>query len=472
MATQVYPRLDPRIIKILSPATEITMQTLVNSARTWEDEPSSMSYPKLITASGKQNLGGGVTVGITVQLENTKLMFESRTAHVSSGVVTSNDATGKILVATGDTFITKGVQAGATIINFTDQSVATVLSIDSETQITHEPLSDGTLNTWTIGDVYKIWNEVQCEATGGNLTAVDSSGVTMSPILPSAFTQIVKTSSSSATLSELSAIQYGLYNGGITIDVINGTGGTTYPIGTDEYPVNNLVDAKTIATDNGFNVFYILGDFTIGATDVISGYKLIGEGQQKTTVTLTSGCTTTNTHFESMSIQGEQKGETYYNECEILTLTKVHCQFHQCAMKGPITMHPTWTDTTQIVDCYNGNDTITPCIINHNNGKVNMRFSKYTGGIKFINVTNPTAEFSLAFSGGGRLELDASDTAGNMRIYGNVLVEGTYGLTLEDKSTGDVVWKHGYEASEYPSGTFGNIIGKKLLTIGKFLGLR
>jgi len=236
------------------------MQTLVNEMRDWEDEPWNMTYPKLITASGKQALGGGVTVGITAQLENAKLMFESRTTSQSSGTATSNDTTGTTLIDTSATFQTDGITLGATIINFTDKSVSTVLSIDSQIQITHEALTDGTLNTWVIGDEYKIWNEVQCEASGGNIVAVDSNGVTMSPIIPSAFTQIIKTSSSSATLSELSTIQYASFNGHVTIDVTNGESGTAYPIGTEEYPVDNLTDAKTIATSNGFNTIYVIGE--------------------------------------------------------------------------------------------------------------------------------------------------------------------------------------------------------------------
>jgi len=37
-----------------------------------------MQYPRLISAAGKEDLGGGVAVGITVTLQNAKVAFESR----------------------------------------------------------------------------------------------------------------------------------------------------------------------------------------------------------------------------------------------------------------------------------------------------------------------------------------------------------------------------------------------------------
>ncbi len=468
----VYPEESPRLIFITSAENAITQQELLNLCREWEQDPVNLTYNKLITSSGKEDLGGGVTVGITNALQNAKIAFNPTTTSISSGTATSINTAGTTLTDAAATFVTDGVLSGSIIINFTDMSVATVLTV-TQTQLTHQQLNDGSDNTWKIGDTYKIWNITECDASGGNLTALNESSISISPILPTAFNQIVKTSSASATLQELSAIQYSSYQNGVTIDTVNGTDGTNYPQGTNEYPVKTLSDAKIIAVDNGFTTFFIKENITFTGTVIISGYKISGEGQQKTINTLQSGVTTNNTHFESMSIQGAQKGETYYYDCEILTLTNVHCQLNHCALIGPITMHATWTDTTQLIDCYNGNITITPCIINHNNGKVNMRFSKYTGSIKFINITDASAEFVIAFSGGGALTLDASDTAGNMRLFGNVTLEGTSGgLILQDSSTGDVVWTHKYESDEYPAGTFGNYIGKKMLTISKYLGLK
>lgn len=79
MAIQVNPISSPRIITVPeADGATITVQNLVNQIREWEQMPVNLSYPKLLTATGKEDLGGEVLVGITAKLQNTKLKFETR----------------------------------------------------------------------------------------------------------------------------------------------------------------------------------------------------------------------------------------------------------------------------------------------------------------------------------------------------------------------------------------------------------
>jgi len=71
--------MNPRVIEVLSPLTEISIQDLTDQIKDWEDEPASLSYPKLVKTFGKQPLGGGVYVGITAELQNAKVSFQART---------------------------------------------------------------------------------------------------------------------------------------------------------------------------------------------------------------------------------------------------------------------------------------------------------------------------------------------------------------------------------------------------------
>jgi len=193
--------LSPRLIKIAAPSTNLSMQDLVDTVRSIEDDLTNMDDPHLLNASGKEDLGGGVVVGITIQLQNAQVEFEGRTAPTSGGIVTSAGTLS--LTDSSATFLLDGVTRGAQIINFSDFSVSIVLSIASETQLTHTPFESGTLNQWTIGDTYRIVNEIQCEASGGNLTAVDQNISPINAIFPSIGTQIVRASSSSATIAGL-----------------------------------------------------------------------------------------------------------------------------------------------------------------------------------------------------------------------------------------------------------------------------
>ncbi len=69
---------SPRIITVLAPSTALSMQDLVDSLRWLEAQTEAMDNPSIVDASGKENLGGGTKVGLTVKLLNAKVAFEAR----------------------------------------------------------------------------------------------------------------------------------------------------------------------------------------------------------------------------------------------------------------------------------------------------------------------------------------------------------------------------------------------------------
>ena len=74
----VFNKINRAII-IEAPQTEVTIQELINAIRDWEDEFEAMDISSLANAYGKQDLGGGVTVGITLELiNNWRIQFEDR----------------------------------------------------------------------------------------------------------------------------------------------------------------------------------------------------------------------------------------------------------------------------------------------------------------------------------------------------------------------------------------------------------
>ena len=67
-----------KIIQVDLPDTEVTIQQLINAVRDWEDELSNMETGKVADASGKEDLGGGLQVGITLKLLNWRVKFADR----------------------------------------------------------------------------------------------------------------------------------------------------------------------------------------------------------------------------------------------------------------------------------------------------------------------------------------------------------------------------------------------------------
>lgn len=68
---------SPRVISIAAPSVTIEIQDLVDTLRFLEAEQTNLTYPSLLNASGKDNLGSGYT-GITATLQNAVLSFEAR----------------------------------------------------------------------------------------------------------------------------------------------------------------------------------------------------------------------------------------------------------------------------------------------------------------------------------------------------------------------------------------------------------
>ena len=208
MSITVHAFLSPRIIEISDDITEITTQELVNQIRDWEDD-AGMSFPKLLDAEGKANLGGGKFVGITMILKNARLMFAARTTPLEQGACTTADPKGKTLHASAGQFGISGnaIYNGCTVVNETTGAMAVVNYVVSDIELRHFPLSGGSRADWQVGDNYTIYPNIRCVVSGGNLAAVDDAGDELDPILPSTNTQAVVEKDTSAALIGATAIE-------------------------------------------------------------------------------------------------------------------------------------------------------------------------------------------------------------------------------------------------------------------------
>lgn len=70
--------VSPRIITIADPSTTITIQDLHDTLRTIEAEVFNIVFLSVVSSGGKEDLGGGVSVGITLTMQNAVLAFAAR----------------------------------------------------------------------------------------------------------------------------------------------------------------------------------------------------------------------------------------------------------------------------------------------------------------------------------------------------------------------------------------------------------
>jgi len=90
-----------KVITVEKPQTTLTIQTLYNEIRLYEEKMPFLFVAQIANGSGKQGLGGGVTVGITLELINDwRLSFQARDGTEEGGGTILCTVSGGNLVAT------------------------------------------------------------------------------------------------------------------------------------------------------------------------------------------------------------------------------------------------------------------------------------------------------------------------------------------------------------------------------------
>lgn len=360
---------SPRIVTVLSPSTEVTIQDLHDTLAYLEQLPLNMDDDQIVSSSGKENLGGGVQVGVTLTLLDAQLAFEARP-----------------------------------------------------------------------GPDY-----VQCSVSGGNLVAVDANGADISSIYPTAFTQVVVTSSSSATLQNQEALEIASFQGGVAINPNSSISGTTFPAGTRDNPVNNTADAIAIAQSRGLKTLFIQDDLTLTSQDFSSGFVFQGDSRL-ITLTVDPGANVTNCEFTMLNITGTLDGNNTVRQCIVQNLNYVNGLIFECALEGTITLGGTtklailnsWSNLPTDEDVAGPTPTI-----DLNGGFTDFVLRDYNGGIKLTNSANPSLVVSLDMSS-GHIFLDATLSEGVYHLRGafDLTNNSTGNAVVHEESAQQKVWEH------------------------------
>ena len=423
---------SPRLIWVEEATNEISLQTIVNELRDFEDDPINNTYDQLIAAAGKEALGGGVLVGITATLQNARLAFTPTMTPTSSGTITTLDTTGELLIDSSATFISDGVTIGSQLFNHTDGSTAMVTEVVSETQIECTPLAGGFDNQFQTSDNYDVHPIIQKSISGGNLVAIDDVGAELNPVFPTPFTQVNKTSASSATLQELDAIQFSSFGDVVTVDTGNVTGkagaGTAFPTGTRQRPVNNMTDALAIAEHEGLNTFYVIGNLVLNDISLnLTDYIFLGHSIVKTSITVDTLAVVNGAEFFNATVTGILDGGSVVRDCHISNLQYFNGSIGNCAIIGTITL--AGGADADIFGCRSGIPGNSPAVIVMGGSGQSLGLHNYSGNIQMINQTG-TSESTVQIDPGECI-IDSTVTGGTITVRGNG--------TITDNSTGTAV---------------------------------
>jgi len=240
-------------------------------------------------------------------------------------------------------------------------------------------------------------------------TLYDISGLTTAkPIF-------IKPSEAETIQLNSSSIEFSSYNNQVTVDFYNITGkasaGTKHPIGTRQKPVDNLVDAYSIAESVGLNEIRFLGNLPITVGNNFEGYQFVGDSPTKSTVTIDPIADILNCEFENCTISGTLDGNAEILHCRISDLEFVDGKVSNSDI-GPGIIKLGTSTNANIFSCFStvpGNNT--PVIDMNGTGILGLR--DYDGGIELRN-----------YNGNSAHSIDMS--SGQIKLDPNTITSGTF----------------------------------------------
>ena len=448
----------PRTVHIPAPLVEASTQDLIDTLASKQAELDNLVYDALMSASGKDDLGGGVFVGLTQRLLNARISFDARKDSTTVGAVTTADANGIVLTDINAQFQTDGIEPGAWGVNFSDGSICSVIRVLSETQLLTDGLGGGTDNQWEIGDVYKLYNITQVEVDGGNVVAVDDVGDPINPILPTAGTQAVRTSSSSATLQEQTDIQFSSYANKVTVDPVNGVAGTEFPTGTERQPVNNLADALTIAASVGLRRIGVIGSITLTGGLDFTGLRFEGDSPNATSIVVDASAQVNNTEFAYVYLSGVFDGLVSIERCVLGNVVMISGFVERTGLEGTVTLDG--AGDLHLVNCYSAGVSV----VDFAGAGSSLIATGWQGPISLINKSGPEP-VSIDMDS-GEVSLSPTISAGTITVRGvgpqplnnmtGTALLDTDGLT-NPKNVTESVWK-GAQDDYVQGGTMGQTL--------------
>ena len=227
-------------------------------------------------------------------------------------------------------------------------------------------------------------------------------------------------------------IEYGSFNGGVTIDETNGVPGTTFPTGTAQRPVGNWDDALLIASVRGFTTFFVRGNSTVNGSNNFNNMEIIGESPNKTILTIDDLSDTTGLELKNATITGTLDGDNFIEDCTIEDLTYFNGSVEHCGLIGEITLGG--SADVAIINSYTV-DQDDPPVIDMGGTGCSLAMPNYSGLLSLKNLSDSDQEIGVGFNAGFAV-LESTITAGTVIISGiGGITDNSGGTAAVDTST-------------------------------------
>jgi hypothetical protein len=239
-------------------------------------------------------------------------------------------------------------------------------------------------------------------------------------------------------------VQHSSFGDVVSVDVGSSNTGTSYPVGTKPYPVNNMADALAIAVSRGLSTFYLLSDLTLTGIDV-SDYVFLGVNHN-ITLTVDVSADTEECGFQNLMLEGTLSGQAHIRDCYVGDLSNVHGHITDSLLNGLIEL--SGLGSLHAANCKDGFGGFTTPVIDCAGSGSELLVTDYFGGLTLRNKTG-AEDFSLNVSS-ARIVLENTVTNGSLIVRGvGQLTDNSAGATVD--SSGLVNAEVVAEAVDLPS---------------------
>lgn len=306
-------------------------------------------------------------------------------------------------------------------------------------------------NFWDVGGGILNQNQVQVIPTNsaGLISITSGSGVTEQDKLDIADRVWDETLPSHVTVdSAATAMKASTYRvGSVTLDTVNGSPGTGWPLGTHHSPVDNLTDALTIMSYGKVDELILCSDLVVGAGHDISNIVIRTIGRMGIDVTLTSGCVAQGTTFRNVNLSGTltEGNILLIEDCSIGSLYNFSGVMNNVAFLDNVELSIySWANIIQGTAGGNPTNEVELLL---NGASINV--SQWTGNLKLMD--KEAANRSVINCTSGNIIIDSTCIAGTIQLLGVGQIEADNsgaGCTVDSdgfiaiESVKNAVWEH------------------------------
>jgi len=212
--------------------------------------------------------------------------------------------------------------------------------------------------------------------------------------------QVSVRSANSAGLQDLNSLQAASFSNAVTINTASSYTGAVFPVGTRQYPVNNLADALLISQNRGLKNISVASNLTLGADDYSSGVRFIGDNINLS-VYIDAAADVSNCEFNLLTISGTLDNNNLIRECSVGDITHVNGIIFNCGLFGTVSVGG--TNPAVILECFSiASDQNIGSLPSLNltsvQGDVTVR--SFNGELHISDCANPATICSLDFEAG------------------------------------------------------------------------